>query len=180
MKWQRLLQFSPGTCRVNVELKSQSFRDLFCLHHQGRCGEWPMSLIFIPVRQIYASSYWCTMQQEGGVKLYGHPSDSDLSPCCLTWRRCCQTTLFSACSSVCLLGIFVMYVNIDSPKKDLAHLLARESFISYKKIKYYKMERIFLILLFYLGLLIFFSGSVLCISVKHAISRSNKGTWYVE
>jgi hypothetical protein len=68
-----------------------------------------MSLIFITVCQIDASSYWCTTQYEGGVKLCGHPSDSNLSPCCLT--LCTFVKLFFfAWSSLCFLGIFVMCV----------------------------------------------------------------------
>jgi hypothetical protein len=54
-----------------------------------------MSLIFILVCRIDASCCWCTMQQEGKVKLCGHPSDSNLSLCCLTRSPCCQTILFS-------------------------------------------------------------------------------------
>jgi hypothetical protein len=48
-------------------------------------GNEQMSLIFIPVCQIDASSYSSIVQYGDGVKLCGHPSDSNLSPCCLTW-----------------------------------------------------------------------------------------------
>jgi hypothetical protein len=53
-----------------------------------------MSLIHIPACRINASSYWCTMQQEGGVRLCGHPSNSKLSPCCLIWCSCCRLFCF--------------------------------------------------------------------------------------
>jgi hypothetical protein len=52
------------------------------------------SLIFLPVCQIDASSYWCTLQLEGTVKLCDDPSDSNLPPCCLNWCPCCQLLCF--------------------------------------------------------------------------------------
>lgn len=49
--------------------------------------------------QVDASCYWRTVQQEGGVILCGHPSDSNLSPCRLTWCPCCQL-FFRVCSTL--------------------------------------------------------------------------------
>jgi hypothetical protein len=43
------------------------------------------SLLHIPVCHIDVSSYGCTMQQEGRIKLCSYPADSNLSPCRLTW-----------------------------------------------------------------------------------------------
>jgi hypothetical protein len=54
-----------------------------------------MSLIFIPVCQIDASSYWYTVQEEGGVKLRGHPTDSNLSPYCFNLVSLLSIILFS-------------------------------------------------------------------------------------
>jgi hypothetical protein len=53
-----------------------------------------MSLIYIPVCQINASTYLCTMQQEDRVKLCDHPSNSNLSLFRLTWCPCCQLFCF--------------------------------------------------------------------------------------
>jgi hypothetical protein len=71
--------------RVNVELKTNVSGIFFVsISIRGDVVNGRISLKFIPVCQIDASSYWCTMQQEGGVNLCGHPSDSELSPLCLT------------------------------------------------------------------------------------------------
>jgi hypothetical protein len=65
--------------RVNAALWTD-VSEISCLHHQGRMVDGRISL-FIPVCQIDASFYWCIMQPEGGVRLCGHPSNSDLSAC---------------------------------------------------------------------------------------------------
>jgi hypothetical protein len=53
-----------------------------------------MLLIYTSICQIGASFCWCTTEQEGKVKLCGHPSNSNLSPCHLTSCPCCQLFCF--------------------------------------------------------------------------------------
>jgi hypothetical protein len=49
---------------------------------------------YIQACHINAASYSCIMQQEGGVKLCGHPSDCVTIACRLTRCPCCQLFCF--------------------------------------------------------------------------------------
>jgi hypothetical protein len=89
------LKFSQAISHINVELKTNVSETSSISSIMVDVVNDRVWLTFIPVYQINASSYWCIMQWEGGVKLCGHPSDSNLPPCCLTWCPYCQTILFS-------------------------------------------------------------------------------------
>jgi hypothetical protein len=89
------LKFPRALSSVKVELKTNvSEFSLVSIIRVDMVND-RVSLMFIPVCQIDAASYWCIMQWEGGVKLCGHPSDSNDALCCLTWYPFCQTILFS-------------------------------------------------------------------------------------
>jgi hypothetical protein len=82
-----LLKFSSAIYRVSVDLKSNVTDISISVIRVGVMHDC-MSLVYIPVYQIDASSCWCTMQQGGAVKCCGHPSDPNLSPRGLTWCIC--------------------------------------------------------------------------------------------
>jgi hypothetical protein len=65
------MTFSRAISRVNVELKTDvsEVSSVFIIWVDVVNNN--MSLIFIPVGQISASSYQCVMQQESRVELYG-------------------------------------------------------------------------------------------------------------
>jgi hypothetical protein len=88
------LKFSRAISRLNAEQKTRiSEISAVSIIRVDVVNDY-ISLIFIADCLIDASSYGCTMQQEGGVKLCGHLNDSNLPQCCLTSCPCCQIFCF--------------------------------------------------------------------------------------
>jgi hypothetical protein len=100
-----VLKFSWVIGCVNAELKTNILVISTSIIRVNAMNDH-MLLIHIPVCQKNASSYWCTMQQEGGVKLFCSmlfPMSSWDFPICVCWNAltiwcqdsmlCCVRTL---------------------------------------------------------------------------------------